>query len=395
MDGEQSTFAEMRWWRVLWESEWHNIPLGRWIVALILVVGGYFLARLIAQWLSRLLYLTLGKAREDITRQKLHQLMRPAWLFPLFLIAAYSAGTIVHFLHLPEKYVAWFGRVFEALALLALGFLGSRLLAVAESILATQYERAGEPYKLQLVHPLFTIGRVVLFLLVGFLMLEHTLRLNVAPFFTTLGLGGLAVALAAQETLQHFIGAIAIFADKPFQLGEVIRIDANTMGTVEKIGLRSTHIRTLDNHLLIIPNKRLADSPMENISRAPERRILFRIGVLYSTPSDIMEKVISDLRTALAKLPFLGRPPAVYFTSFQDSALEITIAVFIRMDYREEPDGPPLPIFYFQDKVAWVILRTVRQYEPYTGFAFPTRTIFIESLPQRDATLSETASDRQ
>lgn len=385
----------MNWWRVLWESEWHGIPLGRWIAALLLLVGGYFLARLIAQGLSRIFYLTLGTAREDITRQKLHQLMRPAWLFPLFLIAAYSAGSIVHFLHLPDKSVAWLSRVFEALALLALGFVGSRLLAVAETILATQYERAGETYKLQLVHPLFTIGRVVLFLLVGFLMLEHTLKLNVAPFFTTLGLGGLAVALAAQETLQHFIGAIAIFADKPFQLGEVIRIDANTVGTIEKIGLRSTHIRTLDNHLLVIPNKRLADSPLENLSRAPERRILFRIGVLYSTPSDIMDRLISDLRAALSELPFIGRPPAVYFTNFQDSALEITVIAFVRMDYREEPETPPLPIFYFQDKVAWTILQTVRRYEPHTSFAFPTRTLLIESFPQRDAALSEAAGDRQ
>ncbi|MCX8113223.1 MAG: mechanosensitive ion channel family protein [Bacteroidia bacterium] len=385
----------MRWWRLLWESEWQGILSARWIIALLILVGGYFLARLVAQGLSRLLHIALGKARADISQQELHRLMRAAWLFPLFLIAAYGAGSVVHFLHLPEKAVAWIGRVFEALALLAMGFLGSRLLAVAQTILASQYERAGETYKLQLVHPLFTIGRVVLFLLVGFLMLEHTLKLNVAPFFTTLGLGGLAVALAAQETLQHFISAIAIFADKPFQLGEVVRIDANTAGSIEKIGLRSTHIRTFDNHLLVIPNKRLADSPLENLSRAPERRLLFRIGVLYSTPDAVLRRLIEDLRDRLSKLPFLGRPPSVYLTNFQDSALEITVIVFVRMDYQEEPSTGPLPIFYFQDKVAWVILETVRDYEPQTSFAFPTRTLHIQSLPQRDPTLSEVSGDRK
>ncbi|MCS7297747.1 MAG: mechanosensitive ion channel family protein [Bacteroidia bacterium] len=385
----------MSWWRLLWETEWKGILLGRWVIAVILLIGGYFVARLCARLLSRLLYLALGKAREDITREELHRLMRPAWLFPLFLLAAYGAGSIVHFLHLPEKSISWISRVFEALALLAMGLLGSRFLAVLETILAAQYQRAGETYKLQLVHPLFTIGRVVLFLLVGFLMLEHTLKLNVAPFFTTLGLGGLAVALAAQETLQHFIGALAIFADKPFQIGDIIRLDPQTIGTIEKIGLRSTHIRTFDNHLLVIPNKRLADSPLENLSRTPHRRVIFRIGVLYSTPLSVLEQLITELRAALSELPFLAHPPSVYFTNFQDSALEITIIAFVRMDYRESPEAEPPPIFYFQDKIAWTILRTVRRYEKHTGFAFPTRTLHIQSLPQMHAPISEATGDGQ
>ncbi|MDW8057855.1 MAG: mechanosensitive ion channel family protein [Bacteroidia bacterium] len=385
----------MSWWRTLWEAEWYGILLGRWVVAALVLVGGYFLGRLIARGLSRLFYLLLGKAKEDITPEEFHRLMRPAWLFPLFLISAYSAGSIVHFLHLPEKTVGWIGRVFEALALLAMGLLGSRVLAVAETILASQYQRSGENYKLQLVHPLFTIGRVVLFLLVGFLMLEHTLKLNVAPFFTTLGLGGLAVALAAQETLQHFIGALAIFADKPFQIGDVIRIDANTVGVIEKIGLRSTRIRTFDNHLLIIPNKRLADNPLENISQASERRVLFKIGLLYSTPSDVLRSLMEDIRTALESLPFLGRPPAVYLTNFLESSLEITIIAFVRVDYKEKLESPPLPIFYFQDKVAWKVLEVVRRYEPHTTFAFPTRTLHVESFPLPYAEIPKAPSDRQ
>ncbi|MCX7606051.1 MAG: mechanosensitive ion channel family protein [Bacteroidia bacterium] len=368
----------MSWWDWLWETQWQGIPLGRWALALSSLTVGYFIARLLARGLSRVFHLALGKAREDISRQELHRLMKPAWLFPLFLLATYGAAQIIHFLHLPEKSIAWIQKVFEALTLLALGLIGSRLLAVSETILSTRYQTAGETYKLQLVHPLFTIGRIVLFLLVGFLMLEHTLKLNVAPFFTTLGLGGLAVALAAQETLQHFLGAMAIFADKPFQLGDVIRLDANTAGTVERIGLRSTHIRTFDNLLLIIPNKKLVDSPLENLSRAPERRVLFRIGVLYGTPTSILEALIQDLKETLKTLPFLTRPPLVFFTNFQESSLEITVITFVQTTYQENAEGPP-PIFYFQDKVAWIILQTVRKYEPHTSFAFPTRTLYIEN----------------
>ncbi|MCS7189946.1 MAG: mechanosensitive ion channel family protein, partial [Bacteroidia bacterium] len=249
-------------------------------------------------------------------------------------------------------------------------------------------------YKLQLVYPLFTIGRIILFLLIGFLMLEHTLKLNVAPFFTTLGLGGLAVALAAQETLQHFIGAIAIFADKPFQVGDTIRIDANTVGIVEKIGLRSTHIRTIENHLLVIPNKRLVDNPLENLSRASERRIVFRIGLLYTTPMPVLQRLCETLRNNIEKLPFLSRPSMVFFTNFLDSSLELTIITYVQMDYKEKAEDAPYPIFYFQDKIAWTILETVREFEPQTTFAFPSRTLYIEEL-NRHAQLSEVSRHRE
>ncbi|MCS6895746.1 MAG: mechanosensitive ion channel family protein [Bacteroidia bacterium] len=385
----------MRWWRTLWESEWQGILLGHWVVAIAILVIGFFIGRLIARGLSRVFHIALGKIREDISQKELHALMRPAWLFPLFLIALYGAASIVRFLHLPEPYISWVKRIFEALALLAIGLLGSRLLAVVQTILAAQYQKSGETYKLQLVHPLFTIGRIVLFLLIGFLMLEHTLKLNVAPFLTTLGLGGVAVALAAQETLQHFIGALAIFADKPFQIGDIVRLDASTAGTIEKIGLRSTQIRTFDNHLLIIPNKRLAESPLENISRTGERRVLFRIGVLYNTPIEVLDKLFEELKTALNELPFLARPAAVYLTNFLDSSMEVTIITFVRMDYEDSSGTAPLPIFYFQDKIAHTILHTIRRYEPHTSFAFPTRILHVASLPQAYAALSKAPSDGQ
>ncbi|MCS7162127.1 MAG: mechanosensitive ion channel family protein [Bacteroidia bacterium] len=380
----------MRWWEWLWETHWHGIPVGRWVIVILIFTAGYAVARLVARFLSHLLHLALGKAQANISAEDLHRLMRPAWLFPLFLLAAYGSAHILHFLNLSPKVVQWIQQVFQALTLLALALVGSRLLAVAQTILAAQYRQSGEPYKLQLVHPLFTIGRIILFLLVGFLILEHTLKLNVAPFFTTLGLGGLAVALAAQETLQHFISAIVIFSDRPFKLGDLIRLDANTTGTVEKIGLRSTHIRTLDNLLLVIPNKKLADSPLENLSQASERRLMFRLGLLYSTPTDVLERLIQELRLNLEKLPFLSRPPTVLFTNFQDSALEVTVIVFVQLDYKEAGADLPLTVLQLQERVAWVILRTVRAHEPYTGFAFPTRTLHIESFPRIGHAIQET-----
>ncbi|GIV25331.1 MAG: hypothetical protein KatS3mg026_1023 [Bacteroidia bacterium] len=377
----------MNWWRWLWESEWHGILLGRWVLALLLVVGGLALAGLLASLLSRFFYLSLGTTQKDITRRELHRLMRPAWLFAILLAVVYAAIHVVQFFHLPERWVDWIHRVFQALVLLALGLVGSRLLAVAQTILATRYQQANELYKLQLVHPLFTIARLLLFVLVGFLVLEVTLKVNVGPFFTTLGLGGLAVALAAQETLQHFIGALAIFADKPFQLGEIIRLENGTVGTIERIGLRSTLIRTTDGTLLVIPNKKLADSPLENLTRTPKRRLLYRIGLLYSTPEPVLRALKEDLETALSQLPFLTEAPAVFFTNFQDSALELTIVAFVNPFYNSPAPNVP-NVFPLQDALCWTILTTVRRHVPETDFAFPTRTLHIASVPHAKNLLS-------
>jgi len=370
----------MSWWRWLWESEWHGILLGRWLVAVLLLVGGLGLAGLLASLLSRFFYLSLGKTRKDITRRELHRLMRPAWLFAILLAVLYATIQAVEFFHLSARWVDWIHRLFQALVLLALGLVGSRLLAVTETILASRYQQANELYKLQLVHPLFTLGRILLFVLIGFLVLEITLKVNVGPFFTTLGLGGLAVALAAQETLQHFIGALAIFADKPFQLGEIIRLENGTTGTIESIGLRSTLIRTVDGTLLVIPNKKLADSPLENLSRTPTRRLMYRIGLLYSTPEPVLKALKQDLEAALSRLPFMKEAPTVFLTNFQDSALELTIVVFVDPFYSSPARSVPnvLPL---QDALCWTILTTIRRHVPETDFAFPTRTLHIASLP--------------
>lgn len=370
----------MSWWRWLWESEWHGILLGRWVLAALLLLGGLGLAGLLASLLSRFFYLSLGKIRKDITQRELHRLMRPAWLFAILLAVLYAVMQAVQFFHLSVHWVDWIHRLFQALVLLALGLVGSRLLAVAQTILASRYQQANELYKLQLVHPLFTIVRILLFVLMGFLALEITLKVNVGPFFTTLGLGGLAVALAAQETLQHFIGALAIFADKPFQLGEIIRLENGTVGTIERIGLRSTLIRTAEGTLLVIPNKKLADSPLENLTRTPTRRLQYRLSLLYSTPEPVLKALQQDLETALNKLPFVKDAAGIFFTNFQDSALELTIIVFVDPFYGSSTHTVPNTLS-LQDAVCWTILTTVRRYVPETDFAFPTRTLHIASVP--------------
>jgi len=373
----------MSWW-VWLEQEWHGLSLLRWIIALGLLVAIYLLRKLIARGFSRLLYFFAFRQQAYITREEIEYLMRPAWIFMLGIATFYAIVQVVRFLHLPATYQDLIQRAFGGLALLAGGLIGSRLLAIFETILHNRFNETNETYKYQLIHPLFTLGRVVLFLVVILLILQHTLRLNVGALFTGLGLGGLAVALAAQETLQHFIGAVVIFTDRPFQLGETIQLEEGIIGTVEKVGLRSTQIRTVEGLLLVVPNKKLVDSLVTNLSRTQRRRVWIRIGLLYSTPTPILESLQKDLLAEVEALPFIVSEPVapqVLFTNYLDSALELSLIAYFDPTYISPETGQPIALFQVQNILNGIILRTVRRYAPQTDFAFPTRTLHVMSLP--------------
>lgn len=364
--------------------EWYGLPMLRWIVAVALLIVLYFLRRLIARGFSRLLYFFAFRKQTHITSEELERLMRPAWIFLLAISTFYTSATIIRFFHLPAAYQEIIRRIFEGLALLSGALIGSRLLAVFETILQHRFNESGEVYKYQLIHPLFTVGRIVLFLIVTLLILQHSFRLNVGALFTGLGLGGLAIALAAQETLQHFIGAMVIFTDRPFQIGETVQLEGGTVGTIEKVGLRSTQIRTVDGLLLIVPNKKLVDSLVTNISRAQRRRVWIRIGLLYSTPLSVLESIQQDLLTEVKALPFIVSepvPPQVLFSNYLDSALELSVIAYFDPTYIHPDTNQPLTLFQVQSLLNSLILQTVRRYAPQTDFAFPTRTLHVAALP--------------
>ena len=137
---------------------------------------------------------------------------------------------------------------------------------------------------------------------IGAMVILESLNISVTGFLAGLGIGGLAFALAAKETLANIFGSIAIFADKPFRAGERIIVDGCD-GPVESIGLRSTRIRTLDGTLVTIPNARMAAATIDNISQRPTIKNLYTIGVTYDTGYDKIKKALEILRDIFKNHP--------------------------------------------------------------------------------------------
>jgi MscS family membrane protein len=232
----------------------------------------------------------------------------------------------------------------------------------------------------QMVPFIKELSKIITVIFAFFVVLGSVFNLNVATIIAGLGIGGIAVALAAQDSLQNLLGSFTIFADKPFLVGDLIRIDKYE-GTVEKVGFRSTVIRTLDKTLVIIPNKKMVDSPLENLSLRNFRRMKFNIGLRYDTSPEVMRKISEEVQKVVNDHPATSDDTLVTFDSFGDSSLNIQVLYFIAIvDYNE--------YMRIRQDLNYKIMAIVE--ENGADFAYPSQTVFHEYLGEKPTGLEGT-----
>ena len=194
-----------------------------------------------------------------------------------------------------------------------------------------------------------------------------------------LGIGGLAVALAAQDTIKNFFGSLVLFVDKPFELGDRIVIDGHD-GPVEEVGFRSTKIRTLEGHLVTIPNGELANKTIQNIGKRPHIRRIVNITITYDTPPEKIERAIAIVKELLENREGMHEdyPPRVYLSDLNADSLNI-MAIYLY--------HPPNYWDYmtFTERFNKEVLR--RYNEEGIDFAFPTQTMYLAGDASRPLTV--------
>ncbi len=215
------------------------------------------------------------------------------------------------------------------------------------------------------------VGRVarvaVIALAVVFVFQE--LGFNVAGLIAGLGVGGIALALAAQDTVANWFGALMIYTDRPFEIGDWIKT-GEMEGVVEEIGLRSTKIRTFSKTVISVPNADLAGDTIENFSRMPIRRIYVNVGVTYATTPSMMREALERLRDILRTHPGVDQTFwLVKFNDFGDSALNIMLYFFSTTTNWEE-------YLSIREDIFLQIMSTLD--EIGVGFAFPSTSVYLE-----------------
>jgi MscS family membrane protein len=211
----------------------------------------------------------------------------------------------------------------------------------------------------------------VLVVVVGALVLLQNLGINVTALLAGLGIGGMALAFAAQDTVANVFGTITILLDRPFKLGDWIKV-GETEGVVEELGFRSTRIRTFYNSLITVPNSAMAKERIDNLS-ARNGWIRFRhmIGFTYDAKPEVIQQFCENLRYEFMQDPSVDRNKiSASFHSYGDSSLNVLIQVHYKLG-PEDNDSNKVSQF----------LELIHQISDkhQLNFAFPTRTLVIEN----------------
>jgi len=190
---------------------------------------------------------------------------------------------------------------------------------------AERLQKSGEEGAAVLLQPVKNVAKIVITLLAVVLWLDN-IGFNVGTLLAGLGVGGIAIALAAQDTLKNFIASIMILLDKPYRIGQRIVVKGHD-GVVEAIGLRSTRIRLLTGHQTTIPNDEMVKIDIENIGRRPHIRRLTNITIRHDTPLGKVEKAVRIIENILENHEGMDPkfPPRVYFNEFNHDSLNILV----------------------------------------------------------------------
>ena len=220
--------------------------------------------------------------------------------------------------------------------------------------------------------PLLRTSMRLFVAVVGILFVLQNLDVNVSSLVAGLGLGGLAIALAAQDTVRNVLGGVTIFADKPFEVGDWVIVDG-VEGTVEAVGFRSTRVRTFYNSLVSVPNGNLMDAGIDNMGQRRWRRYKTTLGVGYHTTPDQMQAFVEGIRAIIQASPGMRQDYyIVEFHGFGATSLDVLVYCFMdAADWNEE--------LRTRHVLNLDIMRLAESLQ--VDFAFPTQTLHIAEMP--------------
>ncbi len=250
-----------------------------------------------------------------------------------------------------------------------------RLVNEFNALISLFSSRLGKPLNKDIENFIVKTSKVLIVIL-GFLMILQTWGINIATFIASLGLGGLAFALAAKDTTANLFGSLVIFADRPFRIGDSIEVNG-TSGSVEDIGIRSTRIRTYENTLVSIPNAVVAHASIENFTKRQKRRCKIYLGLTYDTSLDQMQNIIGQISLMIKNRDKVDEDSVIiYFEEFGDSALNILCQYHVKTtDYKE--------FLGIKQDINLSIMKIVEQNN--CEFAFPSRTLYVQNLKAKDS----------
>lgn len=311
-------------------------PLRSYLYILAILLVTFILKRIISRLIAGLIYTWVDrKNHSELRRIHVHRLVVPIEQFLIYLVAI----IVLYELKFPD---AWNLRLFkvnlqqviESLTKLFFIILLIRVFLRTLEFIAIILEEKSKLTKSlsddQLILFFRDFFKVILYIIGALLILRYVFNENIGNLVTSLSIVGAAVALSMRESLENIIASFIIFFDKPFSIGDLVKVN-NFTGTIEKIGLRSTRIRTQDKTYITVPNKQMVDTIVDNISCRTERKIEMDIQLSVLTSADALTKFVSYLRTEMTNNASIISP-SVFVSEAGKQFHVIHAECFIPMD---------------------------------------------------------------
>ena len=345
-----------------------GIPLWQYAASAIYVVLAFYLAKAV-DWLVTA-YL---KRRANRTPAKYDTVIADTVHGPikvlLFVALLHIGLTIIQW---PPRMEKWIALSLHLVVACALTYLALKTLQVSLDLWKPQVFGADEKYFREQLLPIVRNFLRIFILIVAGLLTCQNLGLDITSLLASLSIGGLAIGLAAQDTLANFFGAIAVFLDKPFRVGDRIKLDS-VDGTVETIGLRSTRVRNGDGHLVTIPNKTMGNATIINVTRRPNIRTEMNFGLTYDTSHSKLQQALAILEEIYKAHPCTA-DLVVGFNKFADSSLNILLVHnWNGNDYKEYVAGMQQLNLQVKDRFD----------REGIEFAFPSQTLYLKKDPSK------------
>lgn len=333
--------------------------------------GGVLATFLVARVLQAIFRGHLKRLAER-SKTRLDDIVVATFERPIYWIAlAVGLDLSLGLLALPAGLLAFAGNVTTMVVTLFIAWSASNFVTQIRTTYVDPITARSESKLDDQVVPIIEKGLKVAVWSLAILIAVSNMGYDIVSVLTGLGIGGLALAMAAKDTLSNVFGSVTIFADRPFQVGDVVTLAGYT-GTVKEVGLRTCRLETFEATQVTIPNASLVGGAIENLSARPARRFLGTIGLVYSTPIEELRAAMAALREILAAHAKVRDDFAVRLANFGDSALEVSVLYWVVPpdDYFDVVSEINLAIKERFDAAGWEM-------------AFPSMTIYRgDSEPQ-------------
>ena len=333
-----------------------------------IILIGLIFKKLISKYLSNILYKVVGKKDNNVGIDKFDELLTKPIGFFIVLCFIYFGASYVSFPpFIDENFQNIFSKIFSLFLIYAIYKIFVKVIDYIGLILKQRAAETENKMDDQLIPFAIEIGRILVVIFALFFILGNVFDINITALATGLGIGGIAIAMASKESLENLLGSFTIFFDRPFTVGDVVKVGTVT-GLVEKVGFRSTRIKTFDKSVVTVPNKKMIDAELDNLGLRPVRRVKFHIGLTYDTSTEQIKNIVSDIQEMINSHEKTNEEGKVRFQEFGASSLDIMVLYYVNSPKWED-------LIDVKEDVNYKIMDIVKKHN--SDFAFPSTSVYL------------------